>query len=63
MSQEQRIFVHLKMGKTLTTMQALKMFGCFRLSARIARLKKLLPNIKTTMIRVGKNKRVAQYSL
>jgi Helix-turn-helix domain len=38
-SQRQQILEYLKTGKTLTPLDALELFGCFRLSARIYELK------------------------
>ena len=35
MSQNQEILKHLKEGKTITPLDALREFGCFRLAARI----------------------------
>lgn len=40
MSQEQAILDYLKTGKSITQLDALKMFGCFRLGARIWDLRK-----------------------
>lgn len=40
MSQSERILKWLSSGNTLTPLQALEQFGCFRLAARIADLKK-----------------------
>lgn len=49
-------------GHSLTTLDALNMFGCFRLSARIANLKEEGMNIITEMVEVN-DKRIAKYSL
>jgi hypothetical protein len=49
-------------GNSLTTLDALNMFGCFRLSARIANLKEEGMNIITEMVEVN-DKRIAKYSL
>jgi hypothetical protein len=38
-AQNQQVLSYLKTGKVLTPIQALDMFGCFRLSARIYELK------------------------
>jgi hypothetical protein len=38
-SQNQMILDYLKQGKVITPTQALEMFGCFRLAARIYNLK------------------------
>ena len=35
MSQNQEILKHLKEGKTITPLDALREFGCFRLAARV----------------------------
>ena len=56
------ILEYLQRGHSLTPLEALKLFGCFRLGARIWELKKA-HQIKTKMVEVGKGKRVAQYSL
>ena len=39
-TQNQRILTYLKSGRPLTPMTALNKFGCFRLAARIADLRK-----------------------
>ena len=39
-SQNSRILRHLMMGKTLNPLQALNLFGCFRLASRICDIKK-----------------------
>jgi hypothetical protein len=56
------IKIWLLKGYTITQLDALKMFGCFRLSARISDLKDQGFNIVTKMVKVN-DKRVAQYSL
>ena len=61
-NQTDAILEYLKTGASLTPLEALKRFGCFRLGARIWELKKA-HQIKKTMVEVGKGKRVAQYSL
>ncbi|OTP93786.1 helix-turn-helix domain-containing protein [Gilliamella apicola] len=40
LSQCERILIHLQSGKTINPLQALKLYGCFRLGARIYDLKK-----------------------
>ena len=40
MTQTQRILIYLKTGKSLTPLEALNKFGCFRLAARIADLRR-----------------------
>lgn len=61
-SQRERILAYLLSGKTLTPMQALKRFGCFRLSARIWSLKGK-PDyylIESKIVEIN-GKRVAKY--
>ena len=48
-SQNKRILKHLKSGKSLTAIQALNLFGCWRCAARISDLRYEGNNIKTTM--------------
>ena len=60
-SQEDLILEHLKMGNSITPLEALEMYGCFRLGARIYNLKKEGHDIKMTL--VGKSKRYASYRL
>jgi hypothetical protein len=62
-SQNQEILSYLQEGKTLTAIDALMMFDCFRLSARILNLKKEGHKIITTMIKTHNGKSVAKYSL
>lgn len=54
---------YLEAGNKLTSLEALKLFGCMRLPSRIHDLNKRGMNIKKEMIVVSKGKRVAQYSL
>ena len=49
-------------GRSLTTLEALNMFGCFRLAARIENLRTAGMNIKTEIVTIN-DKRVARYSL
>jgi len=61
-SKKARILKHLKSGKSLTAMQALKLFGCARLAARIGELKEEGHNIITKMIKI-KGDYVGRYTL
>ena len=61
-SQEKQILNYLQSGKSITQLEALNMFDCMRLSARIYRLKKRGHNIKTEMIEEN-GKRFAKYYL
>ena len=49
-------------GKSITPMEALNMFGCFRLSARIANLREEGLQVITDMVTIN-DKRVARYYL
>ena len=62
MTQAQRILIYLKTGKTLTPLEALKKFGCFRLAARISDLRSQGHNIWTNYI-TKDNKTFAAYKL
>ncbi len=62
MSQEQQILNHLKLGEGITPIDALQKFGCFRLAARIADLRKDGWDIHTEMVERG-DKRWAEYHL
>ncbi len=62
MSQETLILNHLKRGQSISPIQALNDYGCFRLGARICDLKKKGYNIKTETIH-NNHKHFAKYSL
>ena len=62
MSQNSRILAHLKRGRAITALQALKLFNCFRLAARVLDLKAAGHDIVTTPVHRGQ-KRFASYSL
>ena len=62
MTQTQSILSHLKKGKTITPLLALKKFNCFRLAARINNLRDEGHSIKTTIKKINK-KRFASYKL
>jgi hypothetical protein len=61
-SQSFRIYQYMAKGKSLTHMQALNTFGCFRLAARIHELRGKGIKIKATNV-VRNNKQIAQYSI
>lgn len=51
-------------GRSIDSMKALKLFGCFRLSARIYDINKMGYNIKPEMVYDKKTKKhYAKYSL
>lgn len=60
MTQSQQIKTYLSKGNTLTGMEALHMFKCFRLPARVFELNEQGMNIKSEMIYFNK-KRFARY--
>jgi hypothetical protein len=63
-SQNKRILEHLSLGGTLTSLEALSLFGSLRLAARISDLRNAGNTIKSEMVQVGNNKKkVARYSL
>jgi hypothetical protein len=63
MTQAEQILHYLQQGGALTPLEALDMFGCFRLGARIWDLKREGHDIRTDMVDVGDGKHVAKYYL
>ncbi len=61
-SQKNKIRQHLESGKSITPIDALNLFGCFRLATRIYELKEEGLPIKTKMVSNG-DKHFASYSL
>lgn len=61
-SQTVLIRKHLESGKTITPLEALSMYGCLRLGARIYDLRQDGLPVKTEIKRNGR-KRFAEYSL
>ena len=62
-SQCKKILKYLQEGHSITPIDALNLFRCFRLGARIADIKNMGYNIVTEMVVVGDGKRVAKYHL
>jgi hypothetical protein len=62
-SQNRRILAHLQQGGSITGIEALTEFGCFRLPSRIWDLKQAGHNIVGKFIKTPSGKRVMQYSL
>ena len=62
-SQTEYILNHLKAGKTITPIQALNLYGCFRLGARIWDLKCLGYPIDCEIISGENKKHFASYFL
>lgn len=56
---------HLRAGHSITPMDALNMYGCFRLAAVVLNLKRppYNMNIVTTMVTASNGKRFASYRL
>ncbi len=61
-TQKDRILEYMKLGFSITPLEALSRFGCFRLSSIIYDLKAEKHRIHTELIQCGK-KRFAQYRL
>lgn len=61
--QNARILAHLQAGRTLTALEALEWFKCFRLASRICDLKKAGHQIEKRTIQTNSGKRVAEYYL
>jgi len=57
-----RILARLEKGKSITPLEALEKFGCFRLSARIGQLRDMGYHVITENIRKD-GKTFAKYSL
>ena len=62
-TQENAILRYMQDGNGITPMDALRLCGCFRLSARIADIKKKCYSIVTEKVKVEGGKWVARYSL
>lgn len=61
-SQCEDILRHLQSGRSLSSLEALERFGCFRLGGRIYDLKKQGHRIETVMVERN-GKRFASYRL
>lgn len=62
-TQTAQILAHLKTGRSITPIDALNRYGCFRLGARIYDLKQDGHNIYKEMVETDSGKRVASYTL
>ncbi len=62
-TQCEMILEHLKKGHAVTPLEALKMFGCFRLGARIWELKQRGYDIEMQLSEVMGGKHVAEYRM
>ena len=61
-TQTTMILAHLKKGSSITPMDALKLFGCFRLSARIADIRSMGYKVVTKYV-TEKGKTYASYRM
>ena len=63
-SQNRRIADYLEAGHSITAMEALEMFGCFRLASRITDIKQMYGlDVETNRITTPTGKRVASYRI
>lgn len=62
-TQCKQIAAHLKGGNTITALEALSLFGCFRLASRIHDLRVAGYDIIVERIKTATGKTVAQYRM
>ena len=60
-SQKKRILKYLEEGETITAMEALVLFQCFRLASRMTDLKNDEVQFESVMVKTPSNKRVKAY--
>ena len=60
-SQEKMILAWMLNGRSITGLEALNMFGCFRLPARINDIERKGIQIKSQFIKLENGKRVKRY--
>ena len=60
-SQERKILYYMLRGNKVTALEALQYFGCFRLPARIADIKKKGFDVKSEFVTLPSGKRVKAY--
>lgn len=60
-SQCKRILAYLLNGSRITSLEALRLFGCMRVASRISDLRKTHPEIKLSLIGTATGKKIAQY--
>ena len=58
-----RILAHMQKGLSITSLEALQMYGCMRLASRISDLRKRGENIVVDRVKTANGKSVAQYRL
>ena len=62
-TQRGSILIYLKAGNAITDIEALRLFQCRRLAARILELKRMGHQIQSRIITLMSGKRVAEYWL
>lgn len=62
-SQKSKILAHLLKGEGITPMDALELYGSFRLGARIAEIKALGYDVKSEFVKLPNGKQVKRYHL
>lgn len=62
-SQTKRILAYMKDGKRITPIEALDLFGSFRLGARIAEIKELGYDVHSEFVTTPTGKKVKSYWL
>lgn len=62
-NQNRMILEHLESGSSITSLEALAKFGCLRLAARIAELRRMGFSIGKEMVPVESGAHVAEYFL
>lgn len=62
-SQNKLLLAHLKTGASITGIEALKLYGCFRLPSRICDLKEMGYAIISEFVKLPNGKRVKRYRL
>lgn len=63
MSQKDKILAHLRAGRVLNPLQALKLFNCWRLSARVFELRIAGWDVRTRRLTTRSGKIVALYHM
>lgn len=63
MSQNDAILNHLRQERRITALEALQLYGSFRLAARIKDLREAGHTIHTERLDIGQNRTIARYVL
>ena len=61
-SQNERILAYMKQGRSITGLLALRLYGCFRLAARVYDLRQMGIKVQQRLIRI-RDRRVSVYWL